>query len=978
VEFGNALVSGLLVAAAGACGRLVCPWLFFMDDFQAYHLPGLITVGRLIRAGELPLLTPTTWVGGNLVGEYQYAIFNPFVLLLSVIASGFRSLDGMALSIVLPSLAFVGFAVHHAARSFGIDTSGARTAALMVSLGSYLIVWCASSWVPGLYSLPWVVLLWSFLHRYVHRGGAWYPWVLSIAGLLTSGWPFSLLAGAALCLVFFLSAAGKRAGLLGGAVVGLLLGAVAVLPLVEYMLHARRASQGPIPDTWRVTWDVLMSSFVPLSVSLWQSFDGNFIHPDTPIGYLNVFLLFLVPATLVARLRAERIPRDRRDLENIVVLFLLLVGLPMPAFFHWPLRFLPVLHVFVSLACLRWWLERRQSEEFSGVTLGVLVGFGIVLAYQQSQTWDMVAINGATLAGAALAFSWAYRQPAARAAAVLCTYTLAVFLLQMYWYQDKTPLAVWGVDERVWASASPKLTFSLFTNADLGDPEVWNTGTLGNVNLFSGTPTLNGYSPVQIEGTFDQFFTASFNHLSATGPDIVERLREIVPGCQESWLDVIGVERLLVFPGQQALVPDIRAWLRDWRESRVGSAIAFERPGAQSSLPCLPDDLEARIQTSSSRETVLSVANRSPRPKRLILRRQWYPGYRAWLDGRELPVEAVGGIVLRVMIPAHQNGLLVVRFAPRSLQLGLVLLGLGVVGLLYGLSRSTRPVEATELTARARRFATLDRMPNGLRELLSYHGILRTLVARNLKDCYARSILGPLWTMLSPVLVTAVVCFVSSRLLPVAVEHFGVYVLSALILWNFFAQATSWSAGCLLHHRADEETDAPARVQVLAALVAAGVNFVVTLLPLAVIMLLVGHPFRPALAFLPVPIALATLFALGISLALAPLVVLSAGIIPIYRFVLMAWMFLTPIFYPVAALPDAYRRILVLNPMTHLVEAFRTPIYWGVMPSRNVLVSSTVAGLGTLVIGWLVFQRYSQRALRTMSEVATVERSRSA
>jgi ABC-type polysaccharide/polyol phosphate export permease len=439
----------------------------------------------------------------------------------------------------------------------------------------------------------------------------------------------------------------------------------------------------------------------------------------------------------------------------------------------------------------------------------------------------------------------------------------------------------------------------------------------------------------------------------------------MVPGCQESWLDVIGIERLLVFPGQQALVPDVRAWLSDWKESRVGSAVAFERPGVRPSLPCLPDDLEARIRTSSSRETVLSVANRSPRPRRVILRRQWYPGYRAWLDGREVPVKAVDGIVLRVMIPANQNGLLVVRFAPRSLQLGLVLLGLGVVGLLYGISRGTRPVPAMRLTARARRLATLDRVPNGLRELLSQRDILRTLVARDLKDCYARSTLGPLWTMLNPVLMMAVVCFVSPHLLPVTVEHFGVYVLSALVLWNFFAQATSWSTGCLPGHPTDEKTDAPPSVHVLAAVLAAGVNFVVTLLPLTVIMLLVGHPFRPALAFLPVSIALATLFALGISLALAPLSAVFAGVTPIYRLVLMAWMFLTPIFYPLAALPDAYRRILVLNPMTHLVEAFRTPLYWGVIPSTHVLISSTVAGLGTLVVGWLVFQRYGERALGT-------------
>jgi hypothetical protein len=697
VEFSNALVSGCLVAAAAACGRLVCPWLFFLDDFQAYHLPGLITVGRLIRRGEVPLLTPTTWIGGNLVGEYQYAIFNPFVLVLSVIASGFRSLDAMALSIVLPSLAFVGFAVHHAARSFEIETSGARTAALMVCLGSYLVVWCASSWVPGLYSLPWVVLLWSFLHRYVHRGGAWYPWVLCIAGLLTSGWPFSVLAGAALGLVYFLNAAGKRPGLLGGAVVGCLLGSIAVLPLVEYLLNARRASQGPLPDMWRVSWDAVVASFVPLSVSLWQTFDGAFVHANAPVGYLNVFLLFLVPATLRARLRAGGVERDRRDLENTLLLFLLLVGLPMPAFFHWPLRFLPVLHVFLSLACLRWWMERRPSDEPSGVTLSVLVIFGIILTYQQFQTWDMIAINAATLAGAAVAFSRAYRQRAARAATVLCSYTLAVFLLQMYWYQDKTPLAVWGVDERVWASASPKLTFSLFTSADLGDPEVWNGGTLGNVNLLTETPALNGYSPVQIEGTFDHFFSVNFNHLSATGPDIIERLKERPPGCDESWLDVIGVERLLIFPGQQALIPDVRAWLRDWSESRVGSAVAFER-AERPSFPCLPGDLEARIRSSRSRETVLSVVNHSQRRRRIILRRQWYPGYRAWLDGREVPVRAVGGITVGVMIPANKSGLLVVRFAPRSLELGLILLGVGVVGLLYGIRR-TRPVAACEAGA---------------------------------------------------------------------------------------------------------------------------------------------------------------------------------------------------------------------------------------------------------------------------------------
>jgi ABC-type polysaccharide/polyol phosphate export permease len=86
-----------------------------------------------------------------------------------------------------------------------------------------------------------------------------------------------------------------------------------------------------------------------------------------------------------------------------------------------------------------------------------------------------------------------------------------------------------------------------------------------------------------------------------------------------------------------------------------------------------------------------------------------------------------------------------------------------------------------------------------------------------------------------------------------------------------------------------------------------------------------------------------------------------ADIVPIYQVILSAWIYLTPVIYPLTALPDAYRRVLVLNPMTHLVEAFRTPIYQGEIPSANVMITSIVAGFGTLVLGWLIFRRYDDR-----------------
>lgn len=253
-------------------------------------------------------------------------------------------------------------------------------------------------------------------------------------------------------------------------------------------------------------------------------------------------------------------------------------------------------------------------------------------------------------------------------------------------------------------------------------------------------------------------------------------------------------------------------------------------------------------------------------------------------------------------------------------------------------------------------------MVDDLRELVGYRSLLRELVARDLKVRYKRSALGVLWTMLNPLLLMGILAFVFSHILRVTIEHFAIYLLSALVLWNFFSQATSWSTACFLSYApVMKKIYVPQSIFVLATVLAGVVNLFISLVPLAIIMLVMGHSFSPALAFLPVPILLTTLFSLGISLALAPISIMFADVVPIYQVVLTGWMYLTPILYPLTLLPDEYRRFLVLNPMTHLVEAFRTPIYQGEIPSANVLITSTVAGVGTLLIGWLIFRRYSDR-----------------
>jgi len=148
-----------------------------------------------------------------------------------------------------------------------------------------------------------------------------------------------------------------------------------------------------------------------------------------------------------------------------------------------------------------------------------------------------------------------------------------------------------------------------------------------------------------------------------------------------------------------------------------------------------------------------------------------------------------------------------------------------------------------------------------LREVVAYRSLLRDLVARDLKVRYKRSALGILWTMLNPLLLMVIFTIVFAHVLRVSVEHFTVYFLSAFVLWNFFAQATSWSTGCLVGYGPlIKKIYVPKSIFVIATVLSGTVNLVISLVPLALIMLVVGHPFTLALGFLPVPILLATMF----------------------------------------------------------------------------------------------------------------------
>jgi ABC-type polysaccharide/polyol phosphate export permease len=251
-------------------------------------------------------------------------------------------------------------------------------------------------------------------------------------------------------------------------------------------------------------------------------------------------------------------------------------------------------------------------------------------------------------------------------------------------------------------------------------------------------------------------------------------------------------------------------------------------------------------------------------------------------------------------------------------------------------------------------------------ELWRYRDLLRQLIARNIKTRYKRSVLGILWTLLNPLLMMSVLTVVFSHVFRFQAVNYPVYALCGLILWNFFAQTTTGAMSELLWGGSlMNRIYLPRAIFAATALGTGLVNLVLSLIPLLLLIVVTGAPLRATILFLPVPLLLTVVFALGVALFLSTLSVYFSDVVEMYQIVLTAWMYLTPIIYPKEALPAKYHWLLNFNPFYHLLEVFRAPLYAGVLAGPKTLgAAALVAVIAFLIGGWFFAGKADEFAYR--------------
>lgn len=246
------------------------------------------------------------------------------------------------------------------------------------------------------------------------------------------------------------------------------------------------------------------------------------------------------------------------------------------------------------------------------------------------------------------------------------------------------------------------------------------------------------------------------------------------------------------------------------------------------------------------------------------------------------------------------------------------------------------------------------------REILQSGHLLYNLVHRDLTVRYKRSVLGALWTVLHPLLLTGILVIVFSHIFRFDIEHYEIYLLSGLLPWTFFAQttvssmaATAWNGPLMKRVRV------PKSIFALSTTISGIINLAISYLPLVGIMVIRGIKFKPAMLFLPVSIAILAVFTFGLSLALSTIAVYFVDVREMFAVALTALMYLTPIIWPLKIVPPKFQTIVHANPLYYFVEIVRIPLHAGIIPSGRLLTVGIVMALTSFLFGWFTFRRLS-------------------
>jgi hypothetical protein len=688
------LSAGLLVA--GFCLILLWhdPIVFWNDDYELSVLPVFADMARSWSEGHWPMLSPYSWVCGNLAGEFQYGTFSLFVNAAVVLIWKFPlAFSQQAAALSIAHLFVLAIGAFLLARDRGILVPLSIFVALIASLNGWIICWGATDWFGALGAFTWLPWAWWGAERALDslRTKWRFLWPAPFVYLLvTGGFPYTVLM--LLLLVAWLSLKSlvqtrnifAILPMLVGVALGFGLSAPAWLALLDLVQGSARELQSSAAHwQWRVPPAALPGLILPSWTVNWTDFSSR----SRPHTAAELACGLVAPAALIAGLvwRGRQLVRQIKWELVLLLLVLLLCMIPTAGLFRWSFRWLPFFHLVLGICAAELLQTALPSTIAAATALGLVIVTGIaalmfhiVGTYAFPLTWIFIGLAAVWFGFEFLLRSSEFRWWAPVAitfCALLATYLCIPTNCGVPRYNfSQELLKPAPLDpQRLYFSVYPwaELTYAMTNKLQ----PVGQTLRPGSTSMWAGLRFINGYSPIRAAGVAREFATSIHGEIN---PDVGSHLLNHEAG-RDGELALMGVDGIVV-AREVSITPQPSS---EWElvvSTDEGNVFHRRSPPFSSvrsvtSIDSRPNDqfvLATISQINDSRNFVEADIDvpAGDRSALLTFSRPYFRGYKARIGDQKLAITSYRGLFPILEVPAGTHGRLTVAYRPAWLLWG--------------------------------------------------------------------------------------------------------------------------------------------------------------------------------------------------------------------------------------------------------------------------------------------------------------------
>lgn len=246
--------------------------------------------------------------------------------------------------------------------------------------------------------------------------------------------------------------------------------------------------------------------------------------------------------------------------------------------------------------------------------------------------------------------------------------------------------------------------------------------------------------------------------------------------------------------------------------------------------------------------------------------------------------------------------------------------------------------------------------------LYNYRELLKSNVKKEIRGKYKGSFLGILWSFINPLLQTIVYTIVFSTIMPNRMDNYLIYVVTGIIPWNFFLTSmiqgmttVKANAGII------KKVYFPREILPISVVLSGLVNFFISCAIILLFCICSGIGISWHIILVPFIAVLQFLFTLGLVFALSAINVYIQDTEYIVQFILNMAFYATPILYLPSELPTLFQQILNLNPMTHIMVAYRDLFMYHILPGAKTMMILTIISILICFFGYKIFKKLERK-----------------